>query len=236
MRGIDARDLDLACGEFQKLFEVAIAEGRFYADATRSIEYAAMAGFFVPNSELAADLAEYFASFQQIISYLYDPSGFFEANLRRAGAKQIIRAFAPIDDSEHATRQLARPLQSLALYLEDSAPVLHPTEEDREFARNFLGGTRRPLVAEALTVGVVAEIERKLARRRCRQEADDVPDLRTSTVCGPGCSVSSSVRPTTSIRFGSRSFRPCELTVRQKSTGSPPAPTSSSSTFGIALA
>jgi heptosyltransferase-2 len=127
---------------------VAIAEGRFYADATRSIEYAAMAGFFVPNSELAADLAEYFASFQQIISYLYDPSGFFEANLRRAGAKQIIRAFAPIDDSEHATRQLARPLQSLALYLEDSAPVLHPTAEDRAFARNFLhGASRRPLIA-----------------------------------------------------------------------------------------
>ena len=31
-------------------------------------------------------------------------------------------------------------------------------------------------------MGVVAEIERKLARRRCRQEADDVPDLRTSTM------------------------------------------------------
>ena len=31
-------------------------------------------------------------------------------------------------------------------------------------------------------MGVVAEIERKLARQRCRQEADDVPDLRTSTM------------------------------------------------------
>jgi glucose-6-phosphate dehydrogenase assembly protein OpcA len=37
-------------------------------------------------------------------------------------------------------------------------------------------------VAEALTVGVVAEIERKLARERCRQEADGVPQLRTSTM------------------------------------------------------
>jgi heptosyltransferase-2 len=126
---------------------VAIAEGRFYADATRSIEYAAMAGFFVPNSDLASDLAEYFASFQQIISYLYDPSGYFHANLRRAGAKQIIQAFAPIDDSEHVTRQLARPLQSLALYLEDSAPAVHPSSEDREFALRFLEGARRPLIA-----------------------------------------------------------------------------------------
>jgi glucose-6-phosphate dehydrogenase assembly protein OpcA len=31
-------------------------------------------------------------------------------------------------------------------------------------------------------VGVVAEVERKLARARCRQEADDEPDLRTSTM------------------------------------------------------
>jgi glucose-6-phosphate dehydrogenase assembly protein OpcA len=31
-------------------------------------------------------------------------------------------------------------------------------------------------------VGVVAEIERKLARKRCREEADAVPELRTSTM------------------------------------------------------
>jgi glucose-6-phosphate dehydrogenase assembly protein OpcA len=31
-------------------------------------------------------------------------------------------------------------------------------------------------------MGVVAEIERKLARRRCREEADAVPELRTSTM------------------------------------------------------
>jgi glucose-6-phosphate dehydrogenase assembly protein OpcA len=31
-------------------------------------------------------------------------------------------------------------------------------------------------------MGVVAEIERKLARERCRQAADDVPQLRTSTM------------------------------------------------------
>ena len=31
-------------------------------------------------------------------------------------------------------------------------------------------------------MGVVAEIERKLARKRCRQEADEVPELRTSTM------------------------------------------------------
>ena len=31
-------------------------------------------------------------------------------------------------------------------------------------------------------MGVVADIERQLARKRCAQEADDVPELRTSTM------------------------------------------------------
>ena len=57
---------------------VALAEGRFYADATRSIEYGPMAGFFSPKAELSPELSEYFAGFQQIVSYLFDPDGFFE--------------------------------------------------------------------------------------------------------------------------------------------------------------
>jgi heptosyltransferase-2 len=117
---------------------IALAERRFYADATRSIEYSAMAGFFIPGSELAPDLAEYFASFQQIVSYLYDPSGFFEANLRRAGAKRILRAYERLDDTAHAAHQLARPLQSLALFLEDPAATVVLSEDDRAFAQRFL--------------------------------------------------------------------------------------------------
>ena len=126
---------------------VALAERRWYADATRSIEYGAMAGFFVPGSELALDLTEYFASFQQVVSYLFDPDGFFEGNLRRAGVKNFLPAYAKIDDSEHAARQLARPLQSLALYLEDHAATIHPSAEDGAFADAFLGEAGRPVIA-----------------------------------------------------------------------------------------
>jgi heptosyltransferase-2 len=126
---------------------IALAEGHVYADATRSIEYAAMAGFFVPHSTLAPDLVEYFASFQQVVSYLYDPDGFFEANLRRAGVKHFLPAYAKLDDSEHAARQLARPLQALALYLEDHAATVHPQMEDRASAEEFLRGSAAPLIA-----------------------------------------------------------------------------------------
>ncbi|MGA3170106.1 MAG: glycosyltransferase family 9 protein [Chthoniobacteraceae bacterium] len=130
---------------------VALAEGRFYADATRSIEYGGLARFFIPGAELPEDLTEYFGSFQQIVSYLYDPDGFFEGNLRRAGVKYYLHGSPALDDSAHAAQQLALPLESLALYLDDKAPVLFPSEADRVFARDWLGrafpGAEGPLIA-----------------------------------------------------------------------------------------
>lgn len=119
---------------------VSIAEGRYYADASRSIEYGPLAGFFSRNGALAPDLVEYFSQFQQVISYLYDPDGIFAANIARAGVKHFLSAYRPLDDSEHATYQLARPLQELALYLEGGAPRIFPLESDREAAASFLGG------------------------------------------------------------------------------------------------
>ena len=119
---------------------IALAEGRGYADATRSIEYGAMAGFFARRGTLAPEMVEYFASFQQIVSFLFDPDGIFEANIRRAGVKNFLGAFVKIDDSRHAAQQLAHPLQSLALFLDDPAATVHPTAEDRAFAAQFLGG------------------------------------------------------------------------------------------------
>ncbi|MEA3188594.1 MAG: heptosyltransferase [Chthoniobacter sp.] len=126
---------------------IALAENRFYADAIRSIEYSALSRFFIPNADLAPDLMEYFGAFQQVISYLYDPDKFFETNLLRCGVKHFIHASPKLNDSGHAAVQLARPLERLALFLEDSAATLHPTESDREFASEFLGGAASPLIA-----------------------------------------------------------------------------------------
>ncbi len=126
---------------------VSLAEGRGYADATRSIEYGPMAGFFARGGTLAPEMQEYFAGFQQVVSYLFDPDGIFEANVRRAGVKHFLNAYAKIDDSLHAAQQLAQPLQSLALYLDDSAATVHPTAEDRAFATQFLATTDRAPVA-----------------------------------------------------------------------------------------
>ena len=67
--------------------------------------------------------------------------------MRRAGVKHFLPAYAKIDDSEHAARQLARPLQSLALYLEDHAATIHPSAEDHAYAAELLGESSRPLIA-----------------------------------------------------------------------------------------
>lgn len=126
---------------------IELARARFYADATRSIEYSAMAGFFVPNSKLAPDLVEYFASFHQVVSYLFDPDLFFENNLRRAGVKNFLPAYAKIDDSQHAAQQLAQPLQGMALFLDSAAAELYPSAEDRARAKEFLGDSTAPVIA-----------------------------------------------------------------------------------------
>lgn len=132
---------------------VALAEGRFYADSTRSIEYGPLSRFFIPNAELPGELMEYFGSFHQVVSFLYDPDRFFEMNLLRCGVKHFIHGSPKIDDTDHASIQLARPLERLALYHDGRAATLHPNSADRAFAESYFDSVRhssapgRPLLA-----------------------------------------------------------------------------------------
>jgi heptosyltransferase-3 len=124
-----------------------LAENRFYAQAVRSIEYGPLANFFAKNSELPVELADHFASFDLIISYLYDPDGVFERNLRRCGVEDLIHGPGKIDHHAHAARQLSRPLQILGLRVDDLSAKLYPSAEDRDAASAFLGDCARPIVA-----------------------------------------------------------------------------------------
>jgi heptosyltransferase III len=123
-----------------------IAENRFYAQAVRSIEYGPLSTFFAKNAELPSELATYFANFDLIVSYLYDPDGIFESNLRRCGVELLIRGPAKIDKGEHAARQLARPMQELGLAVADLAAKVYPSTEDRQRGQEFLRDLPRPLV------------------------------------------------------------------------------------------
>ena len=115
----------------------ALAERRFYAEAIRSIEYGALARFFAKGAELPRDLVGYFSSFDLVVSYLFDPDNIFEQNLTRCGVETFLACSPKIHEGEHATVQLARPLEQLGLILADRSATLYPSAADREFACKF---------------------------------------------------------------------------------------------------
>lgn len=124
----------------------ALAEKRFYADAIRSLESGSLAKFFAENSELPSEWADYFAGFDLIISYLFDPDRIFESNLRRTGTRSFLAGPSKLENSEHAALQLARPLASLGLHLSDPAARLYPSDADRALAAPFAGDAGKGMV------------------------------------------------------------------------------------------
>ena len=109
----------------------ALAENRFYAQAVRSIEYGPLSGFFAKNSKLSTELMNYFSSFDLIISYLYDPDEIFERNIQVCGVQNLISGPAKIDNSAHAARQLAQPVEALGIKVVDLAAKIFPSAEDQ---------------------------------------------------------------------------------------------------------
>lgn len=116
-RGLDAEKIEVL--GYPSIAQISVDFG--FADAVRSIEYGPLAGFFNPKAKLDKELCAYFSEFSVIVSYLYDPDGFFHANLEKAGAKTVIRASHRVDEAlgKSAAAQLAEPLESLALFLEE---------------------------------------------------------------------------------------------------------------------
>jgi heptosyltransferase-3 len=125
-----------------------LAENRFYAQAVRSIEYGSLSSFFARNSELPAELANYFASFDLIVSYLYDPDRIFENNLRRCGVENLLCGPPRIvENAGHAARQLARPIGEMGIRVVDLSEKVFPSIEDRQFASDFLRSLQQPIMA-----------------------------------------------------------------------------------------
>jgi len=124
-----------------------LVNNRFYANCVRSIEYGPLSRFFAKDCELCSDLRSYFASFDLVVSYLFDPDQIFENNLRRCGVGQFIRGPAKIDAGEHAARQLAQPLEQLGIAVDELRAKLYPSAADRQVAREFLRHCSQPIVA-----------------------------------------------------------------------------------------
>src|SRR5215470_9643290 len=116
-----------------------LAENRFYAQAVRSIEYGPLSSFFAKDSELPAELADYFATFDLIITYLYDPDRIFESNLRRCGVENLLCGPGKIaEKGSHAAKQLAQPIEEFGIRVADLTERIFLSAKDRQLALEFL--------------------------------------------------------------------------------------------------
>lgn len=127
---------------------IELAHGRGYAQAIRSLEAGPLARFFAPGTELDPEWSRYFASFQQIVSYLYDPDGIFSSNLSRAGVRHIISHSPkpPPSPIRPAAAHYLDALKPLAIYEDDYAATLHPSAEDHQKAAVLLPPDSRPAI------------------------------------------------------------------------------------------
>lgn len=90
------------------------------ADSIRSLEHRTMAPLFAKNAPIDDVLAEHLRSFNLVVSFLYDPDGLFRASMERVGVKTFIECSPRVqNDGEHASKQLAKGLEKLAMYLDD---------------------------------------------------------------------------------------------------------------------
>ncbi|MBT5707799.1 MAG: glycosyltransferase family 9 protein [Verrucomicrobia bacterium] len=102
------------------------------ANETKAIEAQAVASFFARNGTLDKEWEAYFAAFEIIISFLYDPDDIFKTNVGRCSKAQFIQGPHRPSETEdiHATDVFLEPLEQLAIFEADNIPRLTLTEKE----------------------------------------------------------------------------------------------------------
>jgi heptosyltransferase III len=109
---------------YERVASLAVAGG--LADCVSALESPALAGFFVRDGAMPAQEAEYFAGFELIVSYVYDPEHIFQSNIARCSAARFLAGPHRPDESDglHAAKALLRPLEFLGVTDADPCPRL----------------------------------------------------------------------------------------------------------------
>jgi heptosyltransferase-3 len=102
-----------------------------------------LAPFFAASPELPR-WCHLFGEHALVLSYLHDPKGVFERNVRSCGAEQFIVGPHRIENGSHATAQLGRPLGQLGIPITDFAARIELSRSERRIARAKFEG---PLIA-----------------------------------------------------------------------------------------
>jgi ADP-heptose:LPS heptosyltransferase len=107
-----------------KIAALAVASG--LAERASALESTALAGFFAPDGSRHPYTADYFAGFELIISYAYDPEWIFQSNISKCSPAKFIAGPHRPDESlnSHATELLLRPLEALGIRDADTRPRL----------------------------------------------------------------------------------------------------------------
>ncbi len=150
---------------------LAVAAG--YADRVRPLEDPRLATFFAPGATLDPEWCAYFASFDVVVSCLYDPDGYFAGNLRVAGVQTLVSCpYRPNEQPPHvpAALQFAQPLESLGLFLDDpSLAIAYPGEVEVAPATIALhpgSGSPRKNWGQDNWLAVLAALHREKPERR----------------------------------------------------------------------
>lgn len=113
------------------IMDLAVKAG--LAHSTRSLEHRSMALLFAKGAALDSALVEYLKSFNMVISYLFDPDGILRGQIETTGVKTFIECPHLVRPGQgHAAEQLARPLEKLAMFLEEPEwrrPLFAPPPE-----------------------------------------------------------------------------------------------------------
>jgi len=109
---------------YPHITQLAASSG--WVDAVRPIEAKGLAGFFARHGELDPSIASYFAGFNLIISYLFDPDDIFKTNVAVCTRAQMIQCPHRPNEREdtHATVVYLRALEKLAIFGADPVPRL----------------------------------------------------------------------------------------------------------------
>jgi len=110
--------------------ELARAAG--LVDRVTSLHGARIARLYALDAQLPDDLVTWIRSFDFILTFLHDPEGVVQDNLKRAGARTVLYT-TPLVTRSHAVDHLLKPLESLAIYAAGAAPrlILPPGEPAR---------------------------------------------------------------------------------------------------------
>jgi heptosyltransferase-2 len=104
---------------YPHIANLALAAG--LVDRVESLDRANAARLFTWRPSFSEEQATHIRSFDLVISYLHDPDGIVQANLKATGVKQVIYG-SPLVEESHAIDHLMKPLEILAIYGEKPSP------------------------------------------------------------------------------------------------------------------